>query len=186
MFFTSSGGPMIRQLGSLVVFTLAALVSPAVAQTPAPRAAEQEALDYFVGTWKISSEIKATALGPAGRMIATERCEWFSGRFHLVCESDGTGPAGEMRSMAVMSYDTEQRSFVYYAISSVAPDAEFSKGAKTAGGWTWTSESRAEGKAVRSRFTMSNMTSANYQMKWELDEGSGWTAVMTGTAMKIR
>ncbi|HEU4787847.1 MAG TPA: DUF1579 family protein, partial [Gemmatimonadaceae bacterium] len=168
------------------VMIAVSFISPAIAQTPPARTAQQDALDYFVGTWKIDSEMKANPLGPAGRMMATERCEWFPGRFHLVCESEGTGPAGEIRSMAVMSYDTERKSHVYYAISSVVPDAEYAKGTKTADGWNWTSESRGDGKTVRSRFTMSSMTPANYQLKWEVNDGAGWTTVMTGTAVKIR
>ena len=175
---------MVNQFCGMVM--VACVASTAHAQTPVTRSAERAALDYFVGTWKISSEMKATALGPAGRMMATERCEWFSGGFHLVCESNGTGPAGEVRSMAVLSYHVEQRSHVYYAISSVSPDAEYAKGSKTADGWSWTSESRADGKTVRSRFTMFATTPANYQMRWEINEGTEWMTVMTGTAMKIR
>ena len=178
---------MTRLTGSLALVGAALVVAAAArAQEPPKPGPEHQKLDYFVGTWKITSEMKANPLGPAGRMMGTERCEWFAGRFHLVCESDATGPSGEIHSMAVMSYDTEQRSHVYYAISSVAPDAEYAKGAKTTDGWNWTSESRAEGKTIRSRFAMFSMTPANYQMKWEVNDGSGWTTVMTGTAMKIR
>ncbi len=165
---------------------LAFLASPVIGQTPPPGMSEREPLDYFVGTWKIQSELKATALGPAGLMMATEHCEWFPGRFHLVCQSDGTGPSGEVHSMALMSYDAEKRSHVYYAISSMAPDAEYARGTRTADGWSWTSESHAQGKTVRSRFRMFNMTAANYQMNWEINDGSGWKTVMTGTAIKIR
>ena len=56
---------------------------------------EVKKLGYFVGTWTSEGELKENPFGmPAGKFTSTDKCEWFSGGYQVVCHSTGKGPMG--------------------------------------------------------------------------------------------
>lgn len=85
----------------------AAAQAPAGPPKPGP---EHKKLQYFAGKWTMQGELKASPFGPGGKTTATDNCEWFAGGFHLVCKSDGKGPTGEMKGLAVLGYNPHEKS----------------------------------------------------------------------------
>ena len=82
------------------ILTLAAVSSaavPAAAQAAPQPSPEHQRLGYFVGRWKAEGEIKASPMGAGGKMTSTDNCEWFEGRFSVVCRSEGQGPVAQRR-----------------------------------------------------------------------------------------
>ena len=45
---------------------------------------------------------------PAGKFKGTEKCEWFDGKFAVVCHTEGKGPMGEMKGLGIMSFSPDQ------------------------------------------------------------------------------
>ena len=85
------------------------LVGTAQAPQPPKPGPEHKRLEYFVGKWTSEGEMKASPMGPAGKMSSTDTCEWFEGRFAVICRSDGKSPMGPMKSVGILSYSPEDK-----------------------------------------------------------------------------
>src|SRR5262245_49191390 len=73
--------------------SLAVAVSASAQAPQAPKPGpEHERLGYFVGKWTSEGEMKPSPFGPGGKTTGTDRCEWFEGKFAVICHSDGKGP----------------------------------------------------------------------------------------------
>lgn len=167
-------------LGALVLG-----VSTLYAQAPPPPPpGELQALKYFEGTWTMEADMKPSPLGPGGRMTGTETCEWFAGGLHLVCRSQGSGPMGKVSSMAIMSYDTSSKSYVYYAVSNMGPDPEHAKGSRSGNVWTYTSRVTMNNQTIDSTFTITEQSPTTYTMAWAMTSGGKTTTIMEGRAAK--
>ena len=100
------------------------LVTGAFAQMAARKpGAEQTRIGYFAGKWNMEGESKPSPMGPGGKFKGKETCEWFAGGFQLVCHSEGTGPMGAMKGQSTMGYDPAEKTYTYYAISSLGDGA---------------------------------------------------------------
>jgi hypothetical protein len=155
---------------------------PPPTPTPAP---ELKKLAYFAGLWKTEAEVKENPLMPAGRMTSTDNCEWFQGRYHLVCRSFGKGPMGETRGLGILGYDAEEKVFTYYGIDSLSV-VEQARGQNEGKTWTYVSESKTGGKTVSARYTRVEQPPATYTFKYELSlEGGPWITVAEGGSTRI-
>ena len=140
---------------------------------PDPPPAELKKIERFVGTWKGKGELKASPLGPGGTMTWTETCDWFEGKYHIICHSQGTGPAGEMKGLSIMGYDPATNVYTLYGMDN-GVWSDFSTG--TLSGKTWTFTSRNN-----SRFTMTEESDTKNTFVWQMSpDGKDWTTMMTG------
>lgn len=65
---------------------LAWMTTVARAEDKAPKPGpENQRLGFYVGEWKTTGETKETPFGPAGKFTYKEKCEWFSGKFAVIC-----------------------------------------------------------------------------------------------------
>ncbi|HEY6106384.1 MAG TPA: DUF1579 family protein, partial [Anaeromyxobacteraceae bacterium] len=103
----------IAQLAATV--TLSLILAPAAraearkAPKPGP---EHERLGYFVGKWKGEGTIAENPFMPTGKFSATDTCEWFEGKFAVVCKSQGKGPSGPTRGLGIMGYSAAEKVYL--------------------------------------------------------------------------
>lgn len=172
----------------ILTLTLIALVAATAtrAQAPTPTA-EHKRLAYFVGTWQGENDMKASPFGPAGKMTSKEACQWFEGGFHMVCRTEMSGVMGAMKGMGILSYDSAQKSYVYYGIDSMGTN-DTGRGTLSGQTWTWTSEGRTpDGQPVKSRYVMTIASPTAYTMVWESSiAGGAWTRIMEGKNTKVK
>ena len=65
------------------------LAVAALAQESAPKPApELKKLDMLAGSWILEGDVKPNPMGPGGKIIENEKCEWMEGEFFLVCHVD--------------------------------------------------------------------------------------------------
>ncbi len=159
----------------------------AVAEEKVPRPGpETERLGYFAGKWKTTGELKETPFGPGGKFAATEQCEWFPGKWSLVCRSKGKGPVGPTQGLGVMSYSQEEKAYVYFGIDS-GPMVMTSvpRGTFADGTYTYDDESRMGGKPVKSRYVIHATGPRTYESTWSIQGPDGqYQVVMTATSKK--
>ena len=141
---------------------------PAAPPKPGP---EHEKLAYFVGKWKSEGDTKASAFGPAGKFTFTETCDWLPGKFALLCKSEGNMMGGEYHGISVMSYDTGEKSYIYFETNNWG-EIIYSHGSLDGDSWTWGKESNVNGKTVRGRFTLKRVSADDATYSFEMAMGS--------------
>ena len=169
---------------SLVLLIAVLLVIALRAQAPEgpPKpGADHDKLAFFVGKWSSEGEAKATSFGPSGKYSATETCEWFNGKFAVVCKTEGTMMGGKLNSMSILSYDSYGKSYVYFETNNWGENV-FSRGKIEGDTWTWTNDSPMGGdKTMHGRFTMKQTSNDAANYKFEMAFGSDpLTLVMEG------
>jgi len=172
----------------LVIVVVLVFAVPCLAQTTQPPkpGPEVQKLAYSVGTWKTEGEVKAGSLLPAGKYFVTGTCEWFAGGFHMVCRSEGTGPAGKRTELSILAYDAEAKAYTYYGISSLGESVS-SKGSLAGNTWTWLWEGKAAGKPARFRYTEVQVSPTSYTFKVENSVADGpWSVIEEGKATKVK
>ena len=175
-------------LGAVVVSL--ALHGTLSAQTPAPAAAkpgpEHQRLAYFLGKWTTEGEMKPSPMGPGGKMISTDSCEWFDGQFALICRSVGKSPAGPSRSIGIMSYSSEEKVYTYYGIDNTAMTmSTVPKGKVSGDTWTYDDEAMMGGQKVKSRVTIKELSPTAYTFKMEIMGADGkWAPMIEAKSTK--
>jgi Protein of unknown function (DUF1579) len=150
---------------------------------PAP---ELKRLAYLLGNWKSEGDMKPSPFGPGGKFTGTDRNEWFPGNFFLVMHSDSKTPMGDMKSVAIFGYNTDEKVYTFHSIDSMGAD-ETSKGTVEGDTWTWLGESKAGGKTMKGRFIMKEVSPAMFTYSFESSaDGSSWTKIMEGKATKVK
>ena len=168
----------------LVTAALSALAEEKKMEMPKP-GPEVKKLAYFVGTWTTEGELKENPFGmPAGKMTSTDKCEWFTGGYSVVCHSTGKGPMGAMHGIGILGYNTEDKVYTYYGVDN-SGYAGLSKGKIDGNFWVFTSDEKMGGKAFHGRYSMDTASPDSYTFKYETSEdGQKWTTVMEGKTTK--
>lgn len=165
-------------------------VSVASAQEPAaPRPGpEHQRLGYFVGNWSTEGEMKPSEMGPGGKMTSTETCEWFEGKFSVVCHGQGQSPWGPGKSIGIMSYSPEAKAYTYYGVDNTGMTmASVPRGTVKGDTWTYDDESMMGGKKVKTRVTIKELSPTAYTFKMETQGADGkWAPLMESKATKTK
>ena len=158
--------------------------APAAPPKPAP---EVQKLAYFAGRWNETADMKASPMGPGGKMTVASSCEWFPGGFYVVCRGDGTGPMGPTHGLGIIGYSTERKQYTYYGIDNSGMGGPVSYGDLAGDTWTWTTESTMNGQAVKGRYTIKQVSPDSYTWTWEMAVGGGpFAAMATGSDTRVR
>jgi len=168
-----------------IVLASAGLV---VAQAPeAPKPTPEHAkLAYFVGSWTGDGEMKPSPIGPGGKMKMKDHCEWFEGKFAVVCHNEGTGPLGPMKGIGILSYNAEEKVYTYYGVDNTGMTMmSVPRGTVNGKTWTYTGEDKMQGQVIKSRYTVQEVSPTSYTFKWEMQgEGGAWLTIAEGTSKK--
>lgn len=183
---------MRRTLKSLALCAAALVVGIqlAAAQAPAPPkpGPEHARLGYFVGKWTTEGEMKASPMGPGGKITSSDTCEWFEGHFSVVCRTEGKTPVGPNKSIGIMGYNSEEKVYTYYGIdNSNMTMASVPRGMVQGDTWTYTDESVMGGQKTKSRVTIKELSPTAYTFTMELQGPDGkWMPMMESKSTKSK
>ena len=169
---------------SLVVAAVFTSLAPLglVAQGPPPETAK---LSYFEGTWDLSGEDQKGPMGAGGKTSGTEKCEWFEGRYALVCRADVNTPGGPGKSMSTFTYNTEKKKYSFDGIDSYGADIS-ATGVIAGNAWNWTSYpmTMPDGSYVI-KYTVTTLSDGEYTYSWSWSKNKGaWHAGGAGRGRK--
>ncbi len=177
----------MKYLKGIAVF-IALTASALLAQgPPMPKAQpEHQKLHYFVGEWKSEGEMRASPFGPAGKYTSTDH-NYMLGDFYLVMQSEGSGPMGPIKEIAMMGYDPKAKQYTYEGFNSMG-EHESSLGILSGNTWTWTSpEQEIGGKKAKGRFILKEASPTSFTYTFESSVNGGpWTNIMEGKATKVK
>jgi len=174
----------MKRAGMIFVMAFGLTVA-AAAQMEAPKPGpELKKLDVFAGSWMLDANLKPSSMGPGGTVTETEKCEWREGGFYLVCHLDYKGPTGNGVGTSFMGYSADDKAYTYREFNSYG---EFTDARGTIDGdtWTWTSEYKMGGMAMKGKFTVKVTSATSYNFAYEMSQdGAKWNSIMEGKATK--
>jgi Protein of unknown function (DUF1579) len=169
----------------LAIWTALAAASVGQMDTPKP-SPERKKLDVFAGSWTLNGDLKASSMGPSGKMTETEKCEWMEGDFFLVCHADAKTTMGNGTAVSFLGYSTDDKTYNYREFNSYGEFTE-SKGSLEGDTWTWTGDDKMGATVMKGRFTMKMTSPASYDFTYEMSpDGTKWTLVLDGKATKAQ
>jgi hypothetical protein len=174
----------MKVLQSLAACAIASVIGLQVAaaqggQPPKP-GPEQERLGYFVGKWTADGDVKPGPMGPGGKMKTTDDCEWFEGRYSVICRSEGTSPMGPTKSIGILGYNTEEKVYTYYGVdNSGMTMSSVPKGTLKGDTWTYFDQGTMGGKPYKSRVIIKELSPTSYSFKMDMQgPGGKWMPMM--------
>jgi Protein of unknown function (DUF1579) len=170
---------------AMTAVLFASVVSAQGPPMPKPQP-EHQKLHYLVGEWKSQGDMMASPFGPAGKFTSTDHNQML-GDFFLIMHSEGSGPMGPIKEVAVMGYDSKAKKYTYEGYSSMG-EHDTSTGSIAGNTWTWLSpEQDMGGKKVKGRFIMKEVSSTSYTYTLDSStDGGAWTKIMEGKATKVK
>jgi Protein of unknown function (DUF1579) len=149
---------------------------------------ENQRLGYYVGHWTMEGEMKPGAMGPGGKFTGTSKCDWFEGRFTVVCNTVGTTPTGPSKGIDILGYSSEEKVYTYYGVdNSGMVMATVPRGTVKGDTWTFTDESMMGGKKVKTRVTIKELSPSAYTFKMDAPGADGkWATVMESKSTKSK
>jgi hypothetical protein len=174
----------------LVTYGVVSLAGLQVVAAQAPQAPkpgpEHEKLAYFVGKWTGQGEVKPGPMGPGGKITSSDNCEWFEGRFSVICRSEGTTPMGPTKSIGILGYSPEEKVYTYYGVdNSGMTMASVPKGTRQGDTWTYHDEGMMGGQKVKTRVTIKEVSPTAYTFKMEMQGPDGkWMPMMESKQTK--
>jgi hypothetical protein len=180
---------MLKATLALAALSVAAVPVAAAQASPAQKPGpEHQRLGFFVGRWKAEGEIKPGPMGPGGKFTGTDTCEWFEGRFAVICRSEGKGPTGPSRSIGILGYSPEEKAYTYYGVDNSAMTmSSVPKGQVQGKTWTYTDESTMGGQKVKSRVTIEEESPTSYTFRMEFQGPDGkWMTAMQSRNTKVQ
>jgi hypothetical protein len=177
--------PFAAACAASLLLSLPALAEEAKAPRPGP---EHQKLGYFVGKWKGQGMTHENPFMPGGKFTSTDTCEWYEGRFAVVCRSSGKGPMGPTRSLGIMGYSAEEKAYLYYAVENgPMAMATVPKGTVEGDVWTYLDESKMDGKLVKSRYVMTLTGKDSYTFAWGIQGPDGtWKTLAEGKSTRVK
>jgi len=174
---------MIRFAMTCAAVVLMSGLSLAQMQMPKP-GPEHKKLGVFAGSWMLDGDVKASPMGPAGKVTETEKCEWMEGGFYLVCNIQFTSKVmGNGSGISIMGYSNDDKAYTYREFNSWGEFTD-SKGTLDSEKWTWTNEQKM-GPIVKGRFNVRMTSPASYDFSYEVSlDGTTWNTIMDGKATK--
>ena len=132
--------------------------------------------------------MKPGPMGPGGKFTASDNCEWFEGRYSVICHSEGAMPAGPSKSIGILGYSVEDKVYTYYGVdNSSMTMASVPRGTLEGDTWTYNDQGTMGGQKYKSRVTIKEFSPTKYTFKMEMQGPDGkWAPMMESTNTKVQ
>jgi hypothetical protein len=174
---------------SLAAVSLFSLQFASADEPKAPQPGpEHQRLQYFVGNWNTEGEMKPGEMGPGGKFTSAGKCEWFEGRFAVVCHTEGKTPMGPSKGIDILGYSSEEKVYTYSGVdNSGMTMTTIPRGTVKGDTWTYTDESMMGGKKVKTRVTIKELSPTAYTFKMATQGSDGkWATFMESKSTKTQ
>jgi len=181
----------MRTTSAALMFFIVAASAVLMAQAPPkPQSSSapptpQQMMGYFTGEWKLTGTASISPGSPKAPFRSTERGEFLPGGHFVEIHSVSHGPLGDVHSVRMMEYNSENSTFTYNAYNSLG-EHQVALCKVQGDTWVWNADEKMNGIATKGRYTV-NLTSPNaYNFKSEVQKPDGsWVTVMEGTATRV-
>lgn len=158
-----------------LTFAIFALPNLAAAQAPSP---EVRSLQFYVGSWTASGEMRGDPSGPFEPVTGYENCSWVAGGYVVLCVEKVSGASGGYEGAYLLHYDAEGGRYEVYGVE--APGTTMHATGRLDGErWHWETDPAPDGS--RLRYTFAPAEGSARTMSVEAGAGDEWVGVLNVT-----
>src|SRR6476620_553075 len=153
---------------------------------PAP-AAEQKSLEFLVGKWRLEGIEHDSQFGKGGKVTGTNACEWFDGRFHLICRGEFTEPDGSKTTqLEILGYNSGEGVYERFHVDSAGGSSR-ATATRDGKNWLWHGTVTVDGRKTRFDVPVTQTSQDSFTVKvTATPEGAKPTLIEESTATRIR
>lgn len=169
---------LLLSIAALALCSVAALGQNSA--PPAKPGPEVQKMSAFIGKWTSTGDMKSSPMGPGGKITGADDCEWTAGGFAVLCHGSSSMPGMKSTDVALISYDTEAKNYIYSEADSTGTVGVF-RGSLDGDMWTWTADAPMNGQMMKQRFTMKFSSKDAFDFKFEIGANdASMSTVMDG------
>jgi hypothetical protein len=124
--------------------TLSCSLSTHASAQEAPRSGELQKLDFFIGHWNETGEMRADPSKPLAAISGGETCRWAEGGFVVLCEEKTGGPGGGWEGVYILGYDPQAKDYHVTGIERPGTIMH-AVGRVESNRWTWLTDPAPDG-----------------------------------------
>ena len=162
--------------GTIVV--LSCMLPNVAAAQVASRPAEVQRLQFYVGSWDESGEMRDDPSKPFKPVTGGETCRWSAGGYAVVCEEKTEGAGGGWEGVYILSYDAAGRQ--YHVHGTEKPGNNIHAVGRLDGDrWIWVTDPAPDGSQVR--YTFAPAGAGARTLTVEVGAGERWSGIVNIT-----
>jgi hypothetical protein len=178
----------MKRIVIMVALVVVLLSVAAHGQAPAPKPGpEHQKLEIWVGDWTYEGEVKATPLGPAGKISGKNSTKLILGGFFLEFRGEEKGPAGTTQWQEIDGYDPVTKRYTWKGFYSdgAAQTVTYTFEGNT-GSFSGTQVAGGKKYKIRGTFVFTPDNNSNVT-KWEISaDGKVWMPFLEAKAIKVK
>lgn len=166
----------MRLFGSLVAIVGLSCLFPTVgASQVGPRPPEVERLQFYVGNWSETGEMRDGPDKPFEEISGSETCRWSAGGYAVLCEEKTEGPGGGWEGVYILSYDAAAGQ--YHVRGTEKPGIDMHAVGRLDGDrWIWLTDPAPDGS--RARYTFAPADAGARTLTVEVGAGEDWFGIV--------
>jgi hypothetical protein len=142
------------------------------------RPAEVQRLQFYVGRWNETGQMRDDPSKPFQPIAGGETCKWSAGGYAVWCEEKTEGAGGGWEGVYILSYDAPGQQYHVYGTESPGNNIH-AVGRLDGDRWIWVTDPAPDGSGVRYTFAPANAGART--MIVELGVGDRWSAIVNIT-----
>jgi hypothetical protein len=148
--------------------------------TPSP---EQKKLGVFLGRWRTTGDVAATASTPVVKVDSIDTYEWYPGEFFLVHHADSKVGHDTIKSLEIIGYDPQRQGYfaTFFDSTGGFGTEELRLDGDT---WTWRGSNVMGAKEHRCIAVVSDDGNTVRARHEKSDDGENWALWMDVTLTK--
>lgn len=141
----------------------------------ATKSAEVERLDFFVGQWSSTGQMREDPAKPFMAIKGGETCSWVAGGYAVLCLEKAGGESGGWEGAYILSYDAT--SGQYHAHGTESPGVNMHAVGRVEGDqWIWLTDPGPDGS--RLRYVFASAGEDGRTMTVAAGSGDEWASVV--------
>jgi hypothetical protein len=164
---------LLRSVGAMV--GLSCMLPMVAASQVDSRPAEVQRLQFYVGHWNETGEMRDDPNTPFKDVAGGETCKWSAGGYAVLCEERTEGPGGGWEGVYILSYDAAAQQYHVYGTEKPGNNMH-AVGQLDGDRWIWITDPAPDGSQARYTFAPAGTDART--MTVEAGAGEGWVSIV--------
>jgi hypothetical protein len=137
--------------------------------------AEVRQLQFYVGEWTETGEMRGGPNQPFEQIAGSETCKWSAGGYAVLCEEKTEGPGGGWEGVYILSYDAAGRQ--YHVHGTEKPGSNMHAVGRLQGDrWIWLTDPAPD--SSRARYTFAPAGDGARTLTVDVGAGEDWFGIV--------